>query len=232
MLVLPAIDVSAGRLARLEGGRAVPVGAFGGDPLAAAAAFAAAGASWLHVVDMDHALQGTPLRTDLFSALAGEVSVQASGGLADAASIEQALAAGASRAVVASSALNDRPLVERLVGDLGDRVAIGLEVRDGRLHPRGGQVGPTLPHVLSWLSNLAVARLVFTAVGRVGTLAGPDLASLRAALETGPPVVVAGGVGSLEDVAVLRDLGAEGAIVGRACYEGLDLAEAIALAAA
>jgi phosphoribosylformimino-5-aminoimidazole carboxamide ribonucleotide (ProFAR) isomerase len=229
--VIPAVDVAAGRLVRLTAGEPRPSGSFGGDPVAAARAFAAAGARWVHVVDLDLSLgEGAPDRDLVRSVADVGVWVQASGGIATHEAVRAAFDRGAARVVLGSAALEDPVAVEDLALRYGDRLAVGLEVDAGRIAPRGaGGEWPTLTGALEWLAEGAAARFVVTAVPRVGGLGGPDLEAVSAVVALGRPVVAAGGVSSIDDLRALRALGAEGAIVGTAAVEGrLDIAGAIA----
>lgn len=231
--VIPAIDIGAGRLARLSTGSIVPVDAYGGDPLAAARAFVEAGATWIHVVDLDLAVTGEPRNLALLTDIAAlGVSVQASGGITTERQVEEALSAGASRAVVGSAAFAFRDATAKLISSRGETVAVGIEADGPTLRPRGrGARDAPLWDALEWLAGLDVARFVYTEVGRVDGMDGPDLDGIWAlATHTGRPVIACGGVRGHEDLRAIAALGAgiEGAVIGRALYEGLDLAEAIA----
>ncbi|MGH2661030.1 MAG: HisA/HisF-related TIM barrel protein [Actinomycetota bacterium] len=235
-LVIPAVDVSAGRLARLTAEGAVPVNAFGGDPVAAARSFVEAGATWIHVVDMDLALAGEFRSLEVVRAIAGVgARVQASGGVRSEAEIHAAISAGASRVVLGSASLVDREVTAELVARHGEALAVGLEADGATIRPRG-MVGVELPlwETLEWLAGLPVARYVHTDVGRAGGLEGPDLdGALALATSTRRPVIAAGGIRNVEDLRALAALGEgiEGAVVGRALYEGLDLREALSAVA-
>lgn len=220
--LIPAIDVSGGRLARLTSRGPIAVEAFDGDPLAAGAAFVLAGVTRLHVVDLDLAVDGSARNLGVVEALAGlGVPVQASGGAAIRSEVDLLLGAGADRVVLGSAALADHALVEELVERSGDRLAIGVETDGERIRSRGRRaVDLPLAETLAWLSGTAAHRFVVTGVPRVGALSGPDLDGLRSVLELGRPTIGAGGIASLGDVLAMRDLGAEGAIVGRAALEG------------
>jgi phosphoribosylformimino-5-aminoimidazole carboxamide ribotide isomerase len=238
MLVIPAIDFSRGRLARLSGGSVVPMEAFGADPMAAARSFVAQGATWLHAVDLDLALEGHPARVGTFRELASlGAAVQASGGIRTREVVGTMLTAGAKRVVLGSAALVDLAMVEDLINWLGDQLAVGLEVMDGRLQPRGAPIEgelPSLDDALGWLAGRGASRVVLTAVGSVGELKGPDEDALGSVLASGIPVVVAGGVASAEDLTLLASLDPcpEAVIVGRALYEGgLSLSDASRAAA-
>ncbi len=237
MQVIPAIDVSGGRLARLELGKVVGVGAFGGDPLEAASAFAGAGATWLHFVDLDLALTGEVTNLHMLADLADlDLEVEASGGVVSREEVETLLGAGASRVVLGSAALADRSTVGRLLGTFGRHMAVGLECDGDVIRPRGhGEGGWNVAETIAWLEPAGAGRFVHTDVSRSGSLGGIDLGALGSVLEkTSLPVIAAGGVSSVEDIRSLSDLGPglEGVIVGRALLEGrLDLEEALRVAA-
>jgi phosphoribosylformimino-5-aminoimidazole carboxamide ribonucleotide (ProFAR) isomerase len=237
--VIPAIDLANGRLARFtpDGPRALD--AFGGDPVSAAEACIRAGARWLHVVDMDLAFAGAatnlrPLMAIRRAARFAGVKVQAAGGVRAAEDVDLLLDAGVDRVVLGSAALVDRDLVGRLVDELGDRLALGVESDGNVIRSRGREpVELPLEGTLEWLGEIGPARLVVTGVARVGAAAGPDLDVLAAAVAVGSPVLAAGGIASPEHLAAVRAAGCEGALVGRAALEQtLDLAAAIAAASA
>jgi phosphoribosylformimino-5-aminoimidazole carboxamide ribonucleotide (ProFAR) isomerase len=235
--VIPAIDLANGRLARFtpEGPRALD--AFGGDPVSAAEACIRAGARWLHIVDIDLAFSGVaanlrPLMAIRRAARFAGVSVEAAGGVRDAEDAELLLDAGADRVVLGSAALVDRGMVGRLVEELGDRLALGIEAEGPLIRSRGREpVELPLEATLDWLREIRPARLVVTGVARVGSEDGPDLGILAAAVAVGGHVVAAGGIASLEHLAAVRAAGCDAAIVGRAALERtLDLATAIEFA--
>lgn len=226
--VIPAIDVSGGKLARLTPNGPVPLEAFGGEPLVAAQSFVDAGATWIHVVDVDRALMGATASSGLLRRVCGfGVRVQASGGFATADEIEDALEAGATRVVLGSAGLLDHDEAQVSIERHGESLVVGIEADGARIVPRGSAgTELSLWETLQWLAALPVARFLYTEVGRVGGLGGPDLDGVWAlAKSAGRPVLASGGIRSLEDLRALAGLGlgVEGAIVGRALYEGLDL---------
>jgi phosphoribosyl isomerase A len=228
--VIPAVDVFGGRLARLSDGAVLFVDAFGGDPIAAARSFADAGARWIHVVDMDLALDGEFRNLEVVAGIAGiGVSVQASGGIAGLAEVERALAAGSRRVVLGSSALSDRPAAEALLARHRDALAVGIEADRDTIRARARrEIAQSLSETMAWLAGLDVARYIHTSLGSVGGLAGPDLDAIRALVQmTGRPVVASGGIRGPEDLRRIASIGAQGAILGRALYEGLDLRDAL-----
>jgi phosphoribosylformimino-5-aminoimidazole carboxamide ribonucleotide (ProFAR) isomerase len=231
--VIPAIDVAGGRLASYSPGGPVPASAFEGDPLAAAAAYAAAGARWVHVVDMDLAFGGLARNLDVVHAIAAlGVRVQASGGIGTIDQASATLEAGAHRVVLGSAALVDEAVVVEAVASLAERLIIGIEVDDGRIRPRGVN-GVDLPllETLGWLVAGGARVFLVTAVARVGSLDGPDVSVVERVVRANRPVIAAGGIASMHDLASLRAAGAVGAVLGRAALEGdIELEAALGIA--
>jgi phosphoribosylformimino-5-aminoimidazole carboxamide ribonucleotide (ProFAR) isomerase len=229
--VIPALDVAGGRLVHVTGSGHVAASAFGADPLAAAHAFVHAGATRLHVVDVDLARTGAIANADVLRAVSGlGVPVQASGGVRTDEQIDALLARGAERVVLGSAALYDRERAEELVRRFDDRLVVGVEADGHTVRPRGTDLELPLRDLLVWLAGLEVRRYLFTEVGRVGALEGPDLVGIRAFAEVSPaPVVVAGGIRGVDDLRAVAALDGriEGAVIGRALHEGLDLRAAI-----
>lgn len=231
--VIPGIDVAGGRLVRISSAGPEPLDAFGGDPLAAAAAFVEAGAPLLHVVDVDQALAGEPSNLGVVQAIAAMgVAVQASGGVRTRAQVDAAREAGASRVVLGSASLQDPGFVAEAVREGGDAIVVGIEVDGAEIVPRGAHdVRLSLWETLGWLGELPVARFLWTDVARAGRSGGIDLDGPWAlATSTERPVIAAGGIRGTQDLRSLARLGGtiEGAVVGRALYEGLDLRDALA----
>jgi phosphoribosylformimino-5-aminoimidazole carboxamide ribonucleotide (ProFAR) isomerase len=229
--VMPAIDVSAGRLAQLGPGGPVAARAFGGDPLAAARTFTGAGARWIHVVDLDLAFDGETRNLETIAAIATlGPRVQAAGGVRSDDEVRALLAAGASRVVVGSAVLAAPQDVAGLVAAHGERLAVGIEVDGGRIRSRGRDpVDLELMETLGRLVEIDVAMLLVTAVARVAGLGGPDVPMIRRVVRAGRPVLAAGGVSRPDHLRDLRAAGAAGAVVGRAALEGvLDLAAVLA----
>jgi phosphoribosylformimino-5-aminoimidazole carboxamide ribotide isomerase len=229
--VIPAIDVQGGGLVGWSSSGPRRMAAFGGDPVAAASASVAAGARWVHVVDVDLAVQGEPRNLGVLTAIAAlPVAVQAAGGVRSADEIRTLIAAGASRVVLGSAALRDAPLVTGSIAAVGERLMVGIEEAGGRIRSRGRDpVDLPLMETLGWVVAAGASAILITSVGRVGDRAGPDLDLVRRIVRAGRPVFAAGGIASMDDLHDLRAAGAAGAIVGTAVLEGsLDLADAIA----
>jgi phosphoribosylanthranilate isomerase len=223
LVLLPAVDVSAGQAVRLVHGAAGTETAYG-EPLAAALAWQAAGAEWVHLVDLDAAF-GRGENRALLAEVVGrlDVQVEMSGGIRDDESLARALATGCARVNIGTAALEDPVWCAKAIAEHGDRVAVGLDVRGTTLSARGWtQDGGELFDVLARLDREGCARYVVTDVGRDGTMTGPNLDLLRrVCAATDKPVVASGGVSSLDDlraIATLVPAGVEGAIVGKALY--------------
>jgi len=223
--VIPAVDVLGDTAARLEQGDFDRVVADAGDPFALVRTFSAAGARWVHVVDLEGARDGR-LRVELFEELkrhAPRAAIQASGGIRSVDDAHAVLNAGASRVVVGTPAFATRDAIVHLVAALGpDRLVIALDVRDGTGRTAGWtEEGLPLDEAISRCAVAGVQRVLCTAIDRDGTLAGPDVELLRSVSErTGMAVLAAGGISSEEDLEAVEAAGCEGAIVGRALLEG------------
>jgi len=230
--VIPALDVAAGRLVRVDRSGAIPVEAFESDPSTAASAFVRAGATRLHLVDVDLARSGEVENLPTLRAVCQlGVPVQASGGVRSRAHVEALLSAGAERVVLGSATLADRDEAEVLAREFGERLVVGIEADGPVVKPRGSDVELALLDLLEWLARIGVCRYLFTEVGRVGALEGPDLDGIWAFAEySAVPVLLAGGIRGVDDVRAVAALGGriEGVVIGRALYEGLGLEEALA----
>ncbi|WP_062294426.1 bifunctional 1-(5-phosphoribosyl)-5-((5-phosphoribosylamino)methylideneamino)imidazole-4-carboxamide isomerase/phosphoribosylanthranilate isomerase PriA [Demequina phytophila] len=223
--LLPAVDVADGQAVRLTQGEAGSETGYG-DPLAAALDWVNGGAEWIHLVDLDAAFgrgSNAELLADVVKAV--DVKVEMSGGIRDDESLERALATGCARVNLGTAALENPEWTARAIDRHGDRIAVGLDVRGTTLAGRGWtRDGGDLWEVLARLDAAGCARYVVTDVKKDGMLSGPNLELLQQVCEaTSAPVVASGGISSLEDIAALRTLtasGIEGAIVGKALYNG------------
>jgi phosphoribosylformimino-5-aminoimidazole carboxamide ribotide isomerase len=232
-IVLPAIDVLEGRCVRLQGGDRARVTIEGGDPADAAARFAADGAAFLHLVDLDGAFSGAPTAglVERVLAAASGTPVQVGGGYRTAADVDGALAAGATRVIVGTAALSRR-FVREAAARYGDRLVVAVDARDGLVVAEGWTTSSelTAPELAAACADAGVRRLLVTSATRDGSLAGPDLDLLASVLAaSGLPVLAAGGIASLGDLTRLRELGCEGAVLGSALWSGcIPLADALA----
>ncbi len=245
MIIYPAIDLRQGRCVRLQQGRKDKETVYGEDPVLAAQRWAEEGAEWLHVVNLDGAFQdgghaggeGLPPNLQALQAIAAAVPlpIQFGGGLRRWADIERVFELGAMRVILGTAALENPKLLAQALARYGaERVAVGLDARDGWVVTHGWEKTSTLR---AWelglrMREMGVVRAVHTDVARDGMLSGVNVAaSVDLARRTGLRVIASGGIAALEEIRQLRQHardGIEGAIIGRALYTGdIRLAEAI-----
>ena len=234
--LLPAVDVKDGRAVRLVQG-ALDKERIYGAPLEVALEFQAAGAEWLHLVDLDAAFgrgSNATLLAEVVAAL--DIKVELSGGIRDDESLKRALATGCTRVNLGTAALEDPEWTAKVIQQYGDRIAVGLDVRGTTLAARGWtKEGGELFETIERLDRDGCARYIVTDVAKDGTLTGPNLELLKSVCAaTKAPVVASGGVSSLADIAAIAELaaiGVEGSIVGKALYAGaFTLPEALLVA--
>ncbi len=223
MDLFPAIDLRGGKAVRLLQGDYAQETVYGDDPVALAESFAAAGAKWIHVVDLDAARTGDPINRPVVAAVAaavrGRAKVQTGGGVRSVADAEALAAAGVARVVMGSAAVKDRTLVASVFRIVP--VAVGLDHRDGDVALHGWTQGSGL-NVMDLLDCYPDAEaFIITNIARDGMLTGPDIEGLAAAAVASPiPVIASGGVSSLDDLRMLnRVSGLAGVITGKAIYE-------------
>lgn len=232
--LLPAVDVKDARAVRLVQGELSAETAYG-NPLEVALEFQAAGAEWLHLVDLDAAF-GIGENSAQLAEVVGrlDIKVELSGGIRDDESLARALATGCTRVNLGTAALENPEWTARVIAEHGDRIAVGLDVRGHVLAARGWtKEGGDLFETIARLERDGCARYVVTDVTKDGTLQGPNIELLKEVCAvTSKPVVASGGISSLADIAALsalNSLGVEGAIVGKALYAGaFTLAQALA----
>jgi phosphoribosylformimino-5-aminoimidazole carboxamide ribotide isomerase len=232
MRIIPAIDLQGGRCVRLLRGDFERETVYGDDPVDVARHWRDAGATLLHVVDLDGARAGRPAQLELVRLIAETIPIQVGGGLRVEADVQSAVDVGAQRVVVGTGAL-DLDFARGLAERYGERLIVALDTRDGRVAVQGWveQSEWTMLDLARALIEVGVRRFLHTDVERDGALTSPNFTSLEALLALGTPVIASGGVASLDHIRALRDLGAEAVIVGRALYERtIDLREAVALA--
>jgi phosphoribosylformimino-5-aminoimidazole carboxamide ribotide isomerase len=223
-VVIPAVDLLGTDAVRLRQGDFAQVTNRRADPLALVESYRDAGAELVHLVDLDGARDGL-IRADVVhqSVLAAAPArVQASGGIRSVADAERLVEAGAARVVVGTAAFTDEGALEGFVEALGDRIVVAVDVRDGLVAVGGWTetTTVTIDDALSRCRAAEVSRILCTAIDRDGTLAGPDVELLgRVCAGAGTPVLAAGGVRSLDDLAAIQAAGCEGAVVGRALLE-------------
>lgn len=225
MLVIPAVDIKGGRCVRLEQGMAERETVYGDDPIAPALAFAGAGAPRIHVVDLDGAFEGQPANLELIRRLIAEVKVpvEVGGGVRSRKAAKALLEAGAERVILGTRAIEDPAFLEELAGDFPKRINLGLDAREGKVALRGwtetGEL--TTAEVLQRVADLPLGEIIHTDIARDGMLSGPNFDALESVIQTSRhPVIASGGVSSESDIKRCRELGAFGAIIGKALYDG------------
>ena len=239
MILFPAIDLQGGRAVRLVQGDFDQSTVFNDDPVAQARAFGEQGATHLHVVDLDGAREGRPVHSAEVAAIAAAFDgvVHFGGGMRSRAAIETALATGVDRVVVGTAVLQDAELLGWAIDRLGDRLVVALDAKDGKVATHGWTVvtDRDADELAVELVSTGVRHLLYTDIGRDGMLEVPNLPALRRLAVSAPPIgiLASGGISSLDDLRRLRALGQdnlEGAIVGRALYEGrFSVADAVAV---
>ncbi len=229
----PAIDLRAGRVVRLTQGDYDAETVYGDDPVAVAESFVAAGASWIHVVDLDAALTGDPVNRPVVAAIAralgDRAQLQTGGGVRSLGDVEVLAEAGVARVVMGSAAVGDPGLVNRASTIMP--VAVGLDHRSGELAVHGWTLGSGIRLDAALTQFPTASAFVITDIGRDGMLTGPDLTGLASAVAaTTIPVIASGGVATLDDIVALAAIdGLGGIITGKAIYEGrFGVADAVA----
>ncbi len=239
MIIYPAIDIRNGKCVRLTEGDFARETIFGDDPAAMAEKWQSEGGRYLHVVDLDGAVAGCPVNKTALADILLRVSipVQLGGGIRTEQDVEQLLELGVARVIVGSVAVRQPELVATLCRKYNERIVVGIDARDGIVAVEGwGKSGDIQADELACrMADVGVARIIYTDIGRDGTLAGVNIGSTAAlAQKAGIPVIASGGVRGIEDIAAVKEAeknGVEGVIVGKAIYTGtLSLRQAIALA--
>jgi len=236
MILYPAIDLKDGQCVRLLRGDMDRATVFGEDPAAQAAAFAAQGCDWLHLVDLNGAFAGRPVNAAAVAAILAAVTIpcQLGGGIRDMATIEGWLARGIARVILGTVAVENPDLVHEAARAFPGRIAVGIDARAGRVATRGWaeETQVTATDLARRFEDAGVAAIIYTDIDRDGAMQGPNVAATAAlARAVGVPVIASGGISRIADLTALRDTGViAGAISGRALYDGaIDLAEALAL---
>jgi phosphoribosylformimino-5-aminoimidazole carboxamide ribotide isomerase len=233
MIILPAIDIKDGQCVRLYQGDYAQVSTYDTDPVKVAQRWQSAGASWLHVVDLDGAAVGQPINKELIRRMRATTSlyIELGGGMRSLKHIEQILDVGIDRVILGTGAITDRALLEEALARWGERIAVGLDARNGQVAISGwretSQVQAT--SIATELGEIGVQRFIYTDITRDGALKGPNLDALREIQQViSCSLIASGGVSSIDDLRSIAALGIEGAIVGKALYTGdVDLATAI-----
>ena len=238
MEVIPAIDLKSGRCVRLFQGDFDQETVFSDDPLAMALQWQEQGGHRLHLVDLDGAVQGTPVHLKVISAIvrALDIPVQVGGGIRDLAASDAWLEVGVDRVVIGTAAVRDPEMVQAVCRKHGsDRVVVSVDAKDGVVALQGWKEASTKTvfELAEEMAQIRVVRILYTDIARDGALTGPDFATnARLVNETSLSIQASGGVASVEHIRELVPTGVEGVIVGRAIYTGaVNLSEAVSAVA-
>ena len=236
MIILPAIDLYEGKAVRLYKGDYAQMTVYSDDPAALARTFAEAGAAQMHMVDLEGAKKGTTPNLELVARCVREsgLLVEVGGGIRDMQTVERYLACGVGRVILGTAAAEDPELLAQAVQRWGEKIAVGADVKDGRIAVKGWmeQSVWTLEAFLRRMETIGVRTVICTDISRDGAMRGSNLELYRTLAERfSLQLIASGGVSSMEDIRALRQMGLYGAVVGKAYYTGaIDLREAIEVA--
>lgn len=233
MKIFPAIDLKNGKCVRLYQGEFSSSEVVGEDPLQTALSFVAQGAEYLHMVDLDGALSGTIGNVNSINKVIKDlkIPIQLGGGIRSLDTIETLLKKGLSRVILGTAALNNPSLVKEAVKMFGDKIAIGIDARDGYVAVEGWQTSSKIEYInfAKQMESIGVKTIIFTDISRDGTLSGPNFeATGEINHRVTCNIIASGGMSSIEDIKELRRMNLYGAIIGKALYSGnIFLEEAI-----
>jgi len=234
MIIYPAIDLKDGNPVRLTKGDFATTEQVADDAIETARVFERAGAEFLHIVDLDGALEGVPFNDEIIKKIvqATHLQVQVGGGIRTEETVSKYLnEVGVSRVILGSAALRDPDFAKAMIKKYRERVAIGLDAKEGKVSGSGWLDDSDIDYIdlAEAMCDAGAKTIIYTDIGRDGTLGGPDLEGLRALNEAAScDVIASGGVTTLEDIKALTALGLAGAICGKSIYKGtLSLEEAL-----
>ena len=225
MEIIPAVDLRHGKCVRLYQGNYEKETVFSEDPVAMALHWQAEGAGRLHIVDLDGAAEGKLCHKSIIEAIVHKlrIPVQVGGGVRNLETIKQLFNVGVERVILGTAAVEDPALVKEACDEFGERIIISVDAKDGYVRGHGWkkEVGLSIAEVIRRVESLGVRRLIYTDINRDGTLAGPNFDQIaKVKSQAQIPIIIAGGVSSLEHLKKLADLGVEGVILGQALYTG------------
>ena len=238
MLLIPAIDLKDGKCVRLRQGEMSQVTRYSDDPVGMAEHWQNLGAPYLHIVDLDGAVEGMPNHLSQIEAIAKKLAIpiQVGGGIRNVETVHAYRSSGVDRVVVGTAALQDTKFLSHIAQQYPQKILVGIDVKQGLVAVHGWTTVSTLTpgQVFDSIKELPLGGIVFTDISRDGMLNGPNISALREAAEASPvPVIASGGVTALEDIRAIQEIGdnISGVIIGKALYEGaLDLKAGLAIA--
>ncbi|MCB2300969.1 1-(5-phosphoribosyl)-5-[(5-phosphoribosylamino)methylideneamino]imidazole-4-carboxamide isomerase [Clostridium tagluense] len=233
MKIFPAIDVKNGKCVRLYQGEFSSSEVVGEDPLQTALSFVEQGAEYIHMVDLDGALSGTIGNANSINRVIKNINIpiQLGGGIRSLDAIEILLEKGLNRVILGTAALNNPSLVKEAVKKFGDKIAIGIDARDGYVAVEGWKTSSKIEYIdfAKQMENIGAKTIIFTDISRDGTLTGPNLEATGKINDmVSCNIIASGGMKGIEDIKKLAKMNMYGAIIGKALYSGnISLAEAI-----
>ena len=232
MILLPAIDLYDGKGVRLYKGRYEEMTVYTEDPVSTAKEIEASGASWLHVVDLEGARDGTPVNLPVVQAIAEatSLSIEMGGGIRSLETIETILKAGVRRVILGTKALEDEAFLKEALHRYGSAIAVGVDARDGKVATHGWTTTSDVEAeaFIQHLSELGVETVIATDISKDGAMNGTNRQLYERLVQIPIQIIASGGVSSLDDIAALRKTGVYGAILGKAMYTGaVDLKEGL-----
>ncbi|MBR6607556.1 MAG: 1-(5-phosphoribosyl)-5-[Oscillospiraceae bacterium] len=233
MKLLPAIDLLGGNCVRLFRGDFDTAHQVADDPLSTARSFQKAGSGWIHMVDLDGARTGDGINRPVILHVAQNTSlkVEVGGGIRSMDAIDTYLQGGVSRVILGSAALEDPALVKKAVEQYGQRIAVGIDAKNGQVAARGWLSTSSVDYLTlaKQMENLGVSTIIFTDIAKDGMMLGPNFEQMKALRQAvSCDLVASGGIRSLEDLQSLQDIGIDWAILGKSIYQGaIDLAKAL-----
>lgn len=233
MIILPAIDIKDGQCVRLTKGDFATVEKVAEDPLLTAWSFQAAGAEWIHMVDLDGAKEGALVNSSVFVDVAKNTNlkVELGGGIRTMESIDYYMESGISRVIIGSAAISDPGLVKRAADRYGDRIAVGIDARNGMVSGDGWLTDSDITYLdlAKRMEAIGIRCIIFTDISKDGTLSGPNLEQLGLINDAvNCDIIASGGIHVMDDIIALKEMDLYGAICGKSIYKGtLSLKEAI-----
>jgi len=234
MIILPAIDILGGKCVRLTKGIYETAEQVAADPIETALEFEAAGAEFIHMVDLDGAKEGSRINSDIYTQVAKKVHIpiEVGGGIRDMDTIDYYMQKGIERVIIGSAALKNPALVREAVAKYGEHIAVGIDALNGMVKTSGWLENSDVNYIdlAKMMCEMGVKYVIFTDISKDGTLSGPNYEQLAALAEAVPMNIIAsGGIRDIENIRRLASMKLYGAICGKSIYSGsLDLAEAIA----
>ncbi|MZQ75085.1 MAG: 1-(5-phosphoribosyl)-5-[(5-phosphoribosylamino)methylideneamino]imidazole-4-carboxamide isomerase [Peptoclostridium sp.] len=225
MMIYPAIDIKDGRCVRLKQGKFDDITVYYENPAEAAALWKGKGAKYIHIVDLDGALEGVPKNLEVIREIANgvDIPVQIGGGIRSRQTVDLLLSAGVRRVIVGTMAVKNRELLEELVKEYGDKIVVGIDAKDGKVAVEGWEEVSSIDSIelASELSTVGVKTVIYTDISKDGMMSGPNFEVYGELKEkTSLEVIASGGISSAEDIKKLAAMGVDGAIVGKALYSG------------